>query len=419
MQAAAHPYLAAGVALVGAGAIAMSPVAPPMPDISVPAITSAQVNLSAAADPIEAYAQLFSNTIANVSTLIDTEITDPAPVLLQVISNQLATASSLFEGLQGAGEGLAAILDPANPVGIPAQLQLAVSDLLAGNINGAVANAWSALLSPVLNAALPLLEPITAAIRQPIQNLLNVVDTQLAILYPVLGAINVGYVTVTAAGNVGQDILDSIRTADPIGAVNALLSGPAVITDALLNGDAFGGGVLGPGLGLLSTLRQARDMIAAAITPPAADATVRSTAKLVTLDVAPAVAKTIPAAETGGALSQSAADSEAVSKASGASEDSEAPATPTADETGEAKQSLETEPGKTATMMNKRVKMVTGVREGIQGTVKGMTKGLKNAAEGLTGKSGKTDKAGKADKSRTTKSRSSAKTSSSRSGDAA
>ncbi|PEG59830.1 hypothetical protein, partial [Mycolicibacterium boenickei] len=388
MQDVAHPYLAAGVALLGAGAIAMSPVAPPMPDIAVPAISSAEVNLSAAVDPIAAYTALFTNTFTNLQTLVSTELADPAPVLRQVIANQISTVQSLAAGLQGAGAGLAEILDPGNPYGIPATLQLAFENLLAGDINGAVSNTWGALLSPVLYAGLPLLEPITAAIRQPIQNLLNVVDTQTAVIFPVLGLLNVGYGTVTAAGNVGQDIVDSIRAGDPIGVVNAMLSGPAVITNALLNGDATGGGVIGPGLGLLSTLRQAREMIAAAITPPAAeearaaaDATVASASKVVTLDVSPKAAVTAPVA-----AAPAAAPVEAAPAETGPAAEDSAAADPSAGvSTPVVKDSLKAEPGKT--LSTKRSTSAKQVRDGVQGAVKNVTDGLKKAAEGLSGKS--------------------------------
>ncbi len=396
MQDVAHPYLAAGVALLGAGAIAMSPVAPPMPDIAVPAISSAEVNLSAAVDPIAAYTALFTNTFTNLQTLVSTELADPAPVLRQVIANQISTVQSLAAGLQGAGAGLAEILDPGNPYGIPATLQLAFENLLAGDINGAVSNTWGALLSPVLYAGLPLLEPITAAIRQPIQNLLNVVDTQTAVIFPVLGLLNVGYGTVTAAGNVGQDIVDSIRAGDPIGVVNAMLSGPAVITNALLNGDATGGGVIGPGLGLLATLRQAREMIAAAITPPAAeearaaaDATVASASKVVTLDVSPKAAVTAPVA-----AAPAAAPIEAAPAETGPAAEDSAAADPSAGvSTPVVKDSLKAEPGKT--LSTKRSTSAKQVRDGVQGAVKNVTDGLKKAAEGLSGKSTKADKPAK------------------------
>ncbi|WP_131722512.1 hypothetical protein [Mycolicibacterium conceptionense] len=388
MQVAARPYFTAGVALLGAGVIAISPVAPPMPDIAIPAISSAQVNLSAATDPITAYLELFGTTFDNVLAAVGTELADTAPVLRQIIANQITTATALGEGLQGAAEGLANVLDPSNPYGIPAQLQLAFEDLVAGDINGAVSNAWSALLSPVLNVGLPLLEPLTAAIRQPIQNLLNVVDTPLAILYPVLGALSVAYGTVIATGNVGQDIVDSIKAGDILGTVNTLVSGPAVIANAFLNGDETGGGVFGPSLGLVSAIRMAREAIAAAITPPAeeeapaaANATLASASKVVTLDVTPKAAAATPVAA---AVAAPAAADETVTAAEDAADAAPDAGSPVV------KESIKAEPGKT--LSTKRPTPVKQVREGVQGAVKNLTDGIKKATEGLGGKSTKAGK---------------------------
>lgn len=387
MQVAAHPYLAAGVALIGASAIAISPVAPPMPDITVPAVSTAEVSLSAATDPIQAYVQLVTNTFTNVSTLIGQELADPAPILRQVIDNQIATAVSLGSALQDSAVALGNALDPSNPYSIPSLLQLAVSNLLSGDINGAVANAWSAFLTPVVGVGLPLLEPITAAIRQPIQNVLNVVDTQLAVVMPLLGALNVAYRTITVAGNVGQEILDSATAGDALAVVSTMLSSPAVIADAFLNGDELGGGVFGPSLGLLGTLRQAREMIAAAITPPATEAagaatdtTLRSASKLVTLDVAPVTEKTAPA------VSEAAVTAE-TTPAPAASTDEDTPSKAT---TPVAKDSLKAAPGKT--LSTKRSASAKQVRENLQGSVKNVTDGLKKAAEGLGGNSAKAGK---------------------------
>ncbi|MCA4724560.1 hypothetical protein [Mycolicibacterium fortuitum] len=387
MQVAAHPYLAAGVALIGASAIAISPVAPPLPDITMPAVSSAEVSLSAATDPIQAYVQLVTNTFTNVSTLIGQELADPAPILRQVIDNQIATAVSLGTALQDSAVALGNALDPSNPYSIPSLLQLAVSNLLSGDINGAVANAWSAFLTPVVGVGLPLLEPITAAIRQPIQNVLNVVDTQLAVVMPLLGALNVAYRTITVAGNVGQEILDSATAGDALAVVSTMLSSPAVIADAFLNGDELGGGVFGPSLGLLGTLRQAREMIAAAITPPAAEATgaatdttLRSAPKLVTLDVAPATEKAAPAVPEAAVTAETA-------PAPAASTDEDTPSKAT---TPVAKDSLKAAPGKT--LSTKRSASAKQVRENIQGSVKNVTDGLKKAAEGLSGNSAKAGK---------------------------
>lgn len=395
MQVAARPYLAAGVALFGASAIAMSPVAPPMPDIAVPAVSSAAVSLSAATDPIQAYADLFANTIANVSALIGTEVTDPAPVLLQVITNQLTTAGSLFTALQGSATALGNALDPSNPWSIPSLLQASLTDLLAGNINGAVSNLWSAFLTPVAGAVLPLLEPAINAIRQPVQNLANVLSNPAIVALPALGLLNVAYRTVTVAGNVGQDIVDSATAGDALGVVNAMLGGPAVVADAFLNGDALGGGVFGPSLGLLSTLRQARELIAAAITPPAADAartaadaTLTSAAKVVTLDVSPKAAVVSPAPAA--APVEAAPVVTAPAETETAAGDSAATKSPSSVSTPVVKDSLKAEPGKA--LSTNRSGSAKQVREGLQGSVKSVTDGLKKATEGLSGKSAKAGK---------------------------
>ncbi|OBC05097.1 hypothetical protein A5784_11675 [Mycobacterium sp. 852013-50091_SCH5140682] len=375
----ARSYLAAGVALVGAGAIAVSPVAPPLPDVHVPAVSTASVNLSAAVDPFEAYVQLITNTVNNVGTLIGTEIADPFPILQQIVANQITSGQGVFAGLQQAGEALGQQLDPSNPYGIPAQLQLAFTQLFAGDINGAVGTAWSALLSPVLVAGLPLLEPITNAVKQPVQNLLNVINDPLAVLIPVLGALNTVYPAVLVSGNVGQNMVDAIKAGDPLGFVNAVIAGPGQIADAFLNGAeaAGGGGLLGPSLGLLSALRQARDAIAKDIAPPAAltaavaqlSAAPKAPAKVVTLDVAPAPAEQTSTAPTESTPSGSAAagsavtDSPAGNGAKTASSDKAAStATPT------------------------RANRLKQTQDGVKGAVKNITDGLKKAGEGLTGK---------------------------------
>ncbi|MGV0745437.1 hypothetical protein [Mycolicibacterium sp. XJ870] len=390
MQAAARPYFAAGIALVGASAIAISPVAPPLPDIEVPAVYSAAAELTASANPLEAYLALVTNTVTNVQATIGAELADPAPILLQVIANQISTAESLAAALQNSGRALGNALDPSNPWSIPSLLQAAFTDLLEGDINGAVANVWSAFLTPVAGAFLPLLEPAINAIRQPVENLANVLSNPAIVSLPALGLLNTVYVTVTAAGNVGQDIVDSATAGDPLGVVNAMLSGPAVITDTFLNGGPLGGGVFGPSLGLLSTLRTARELIAAAITPPPeeasltqANATLASAAKTVTLDVPPAEK---PATATAPAAAAVAGETEA------AVEDAETPAAD-ADRkvaTNVVKDSAVAVPGKTGTATKPaRTNPFKQVRDGIEGTLKNVGDGITKTADGLRGKSKK------------------------------
>jgi hypothetical protein len=100
MELRLRPYATAGVALVGAGAIAMAPLAPPMPDIKV---ANPSVNLSAAVDPFTPWVDVLLNSEANITTLIDDWAAAPLPVLQQVIANQLRYFSELpdFELIAG------------------------------------------------------------------------------------------------------------------------------------------------------------------------------------------------------------------------------------------------------------------------------------------------------------------------------
>ncbi|MCP3812048.1 hypothetical protein NLX62_06895, partial [Mycobacteriaceae bacterium Msp059] len=82
MQLASRSYMAAGVALVGASAIAVSPMAPPVPEVHMPvALTAAIENPVTVFQPaIEATQTLFNNFIERQST-------KPLPVLRQLATN--------------------------------------------------------------------------------------------------------------------------------------------------------------------------------------------------------------------------------------------------------------------------------------------------------------------------------------------
>lgn len=71
MHAALRPYVTAGVALVGASAIAVTPVAPTPPEIH---IASPAVELTAAPQPLEFYGQVLQAAIVNVQDLVTQNI---------------------------------------------------------------------------------------------------------------------------------------------------------------------------------------------------------------------------------------------------------------------------------------------------------------------------------------------------------
>jgi hypothetical protein len=100
MEVAVRSYLATGVALVGAGVIAVSPVVPKL-DVEHPTPhVSAPVELTALENPLEVIAQLVQQSISNAVTLGGKVLADPAPILQQILKNQLGNASELGAALQ-------------------------------------------------------------------------------------------------------------------------------------------------------------------------------------------------------------------------------------------------------------------------------------------------------------------------------
>lgn len=66
LHAGARPHLTAGIALLGAGMIAVTPVAPPMPDVEVAAL-----QLAASIDPLAPWVDVFNTTSANATEVFD------------------------------------------------------------------------------------------------------------------------------------------------------------------------------------------------------------------------------------------------------------------------------------------------------------------------------------------------------------
>jgi hypothetical protein len=287
MQAAVRTYLTAGVATVGAGVIALSPIAPSMPTVHLPSVHQAEVALSAEVGPIQAWVQVVQQAVANLNELGQQLSADPAPILQQVVANQSADIALLGKAVQESIQGLNTALQ-----GVPATLQTAGKQLAAGQ----VVDATNTLLAPVLGDLLNILvQPIIdgfPAITNPMQNLTNfvaqipnaLVSLGTPLLNPVFSVINAMAATV-------QTVIDN----EPAVAFNAIINAPATLTGALLNG--FGDGPIGSGItagglltgmqGFLGSFEQGpiaaligiRDLFAKAITPkPPAQAALKAAA---------------------------------------------------------------------------------------------------------------------------------------------
>ena len=94
MQTALRPYTTAGVALLGAGVIAITPIAPRMPDIT-DIERALPVHLTAAVDPITQWTDVLNQANANFTTIANNFLAKPFPVLQQVIANQIGYLGEL------------------------------------------------------------------------------------------------------------------------------------------------------------------------------------------------------------------------------------------------------------------------------------------------------------------------------------
>ncbi|PQM45055.1 hypothetical protein C1Y40_04781 [Mycobacterium talmoniae] len=107
MHATLHPYLTAGVALVGASMIAVTPVAAPL----VTEVQQRAVELTAAPvinDPSTDWLEIFTKALGNVGQIGTAWAEHPFPILQQVIDNQIGYAETIGGALQGSVTGLAA-----------------------------------------------------------------------------------------------------------------------------------------------------------------------------------------------------------------------------------------------------------------------------------------------------------------------
>ncbi|MED5812501.1 hypothetical protein VST63_09010 [Mycolicibacterium sp. 050232] len=234
VHVAARSYLTTGAALVGAGAIAVSPLSPAIPETLTPTSQSVAVGLTAATNPLTAWTEVLGDAFANSAAIGAALVSDPAPILRQVITNDIGYVTTVATGLTGAVSGLATGLTTA----LPAALQTVIDDINAGDYQQAGLDAMQVLYS-VVPAAFALLG--LASIAPTItQNLANA--TQSAVggvvggFVPLLGTIQG---TLAAVGVTAQSVADSLDSGDIADAVLHLVNTPATLTGAVLNGYTY------------------------------------------------------------------------------------------------------------------------------------------------------------------------------------
>jgi hypothetical protein len=271
MELSLRPYVSAGVAVAGAGLIAVVPVGPPAVDMQTRAVHLASVEdaaadvLSAAAAPqeypVSTLADVFTNAFANLESLGSEFTSDPTPILTAIMDNQVIYANDLATAAETAGTNLVNALQE-----FPSVLSNAMSELASGDVYDAELNISQFLtqaplsvlhdlnngvfeVSQSLAAHLAnLLEP-TAIARAEAVDADAVASNSVPQWYSeIVGAqLMAPHAAELAFAGVSQDILDATQDGNSTLAFSDLVNAPATIVDAYLNGynlgDDGGGGL--------------------------------------------------------------------------------------------------------------------------------------------------------------------------------
>ncbi|QRY51194.1 hypothetical protein [Mycolicibacterium septicum] len=258
MQLAARSYMAAGVALVGASAIAVSPMAPPVPEAHMPVALTAAIE-----NPVTVFEPAIAATQTLFSNFIERQTTNPLPVLRQLATNVatgvqvfantdpvLVVALALTHGVltaQQIGPNLAALGESTSSAmnalvenlgvlgaGLPDALQAAGALIAAGDPNGAINAIMGPGVQPIINIMLETVNPQINAVGhvlgvpQPIIDAAT--ESTLGVLIAVASAtVGIGFdlpgyplplVKQVIAGT--QSVLAAAASGDPGTFVNAL-----------------------------------------------------------------------------------------------------------------------------------------------------------------------------------------------------
>lgn len=273
MQTCVRAGMTSGVALIGASAIALSPivVAPQQVHLPEVPVSSLATTLTASVNPISEWAKVLTTSFNNISALGQQVWADPAPILKQIVINQIGYANTIATGLGAAGNSFVTAVKA-----LPPAFQQAAQQMAAGQIGGGLDLAFTAMLALVIQPGFALIGSGVLDIPGKVmQNITNVVKLAPTLLVSV-GLSLLGTVSGVekAFGDTAQAVYDGVRSGNLGAAVNAIINAPAVLTNTFLNGYApmLLPGILTPtGIGipgLVATVIGLRDVIAQALGAP-------------------------------------------------------------------------------------------------------------------------------------------------------
>lgn len=308
MQLALRPYVTAGVAIVGAGIIAATPITAAAPEIQSRAVElSAAVQTldlpspadanpfattlaeSSFVDPIARWGEVFALTATRMTELANAVMADSAPVLRQIIANQTGYAELVGNSLSTTAQNAINLVT----IYMPDYLDAIRIQLEAGNIMEAGNELGNSLIT-IGATFFPMLDLLKIP-NEIVGNLSAVLDEFAPKSFLDLGLVGQAGMGVlhTAVGYVKQgftpivkNLYDAVQTGDMVKFVSTIINAPANTVSSILNGSYVPPNRPGrPGYwtdGVLtakawaplhSFLVDLPKAIAAVITPPAAPST--------------------------------------------------------------------------------------------------------------------------------------------------
>jgi hypothetical protein len=197
---------------------------PAVAELQARAVSSAEVALTAAANPIEQWAQIIQDTLANGGALVQSYLNNPLPIVHQLILNGAGYVGQTVTALQSSFSNLVDTLRFDNPFGFPAGVQRGISQILADQIYEGYNTSFSAGLGLIIGPVFPLLDLLQIPVSM-VQNVANVVaKVPQALLGLGLGAIGTINGTLQATAFQVQAVVDALKTGDLLGAVGAIVA---------------------------------------------------------------------------------------------------------------------------------------------------------------------------------------------------
>ncbi|MGV1006715.1 MAG: outer membrane porin GjpA [Candidatus Nanopelagicales bacterium] len=246
MQVSARSYLTAGIAVLGAGAMALSPIQPVATSTALsPVLTKAvAVNLAAAIDPITPIITTIQTTLANTTTLISDWVANPFPIASAVVNNWLLYLTELpdiggiiSQVIGNIPNALQAPFDPGTISAGPPPAGTPPAGLANGdNISDIGVAAPILGLIPVTQKTVYSLLPdlLPAATVTALTPVLNFLNTPISgVLLGLVGPVIAPFV---ALGNGISGAIAALQASDWAGAINDLINIPTNMINAGLNG---------------------------------------------------------------------------------------------------------------------------------------------------------------------------------------